>query len=50
MARDITEIKNELMALSVKERAEIARDLLLSLEDTSGRCGERMDLRSGVSL
>ena len=35
MAREITEIKNELMALSAKERAEIARDLLFSLEDTS---------------
>ena len=35
VAREITEIKNELMALSAKERSEIARDLLLSLEDSS---------------
>ena len=35
MAREIKEIEKELMALSVNERAEIARNLLLSLEETN---------------
>ena len=35
MAREIKDIEKELMALSARERAEIARDLLLSLEDSS---------------